>query len=58
MYIEQCYVRLTGSWRVPWYTKSGGNRFLKKPLIRKYGEAWYSELEQIIAEEEKNAATA
>lgn len=27
-------------------------QFLKEPLIRKYGESWYQELEQIIDEEE------
>ncbi|TXK44263.1 DUF3109 family protein [Pontibacter qinzhouensis] len=26
-------------------------QFLKEPLIRKYGEGWYSELEQLIGEE-------
>ncbi|MDX5348751.1 MAG: DUF3109 family protein [Hymenobacteraceae bacterium] len=30
-------------------------QFLKEPLIRKYGEAWYKELEEVIAEEEKAA---
>ncbi|RDV16631.1 DUF3109 family protein [Pontibacter diazotrophicus] len=30
-------------------------QFLKEPLIRKYGESWYNELEQVIAEEEKPA---
>ncbi|WP_026462818.1 DUF3109 family protein [Adhaeribacter aquaticus] len=27
-------------------------KFLREPLIRKYGESWYQELEEIIAEEE------
>lgn len=26
-------------------------KFLREPLIRKYGEAWYQELEEVIAEE-------
>lgn len=30
-------------------------QFLKEPLIRKYGESWYKELEQVIGEEEKSA---
>jgi hypothetical protein len=31
-------------------------QFLKEPLIRKYGEGWYSELTQMIEEEEKSTA--
>lgn len=30
-------------------------QFLKEPLIRKYGPEWYTELEQLIEEEEKAA---
>ncbi len=28
-------------------------QFLKEPLIRKYGESWYNELEQLVEEESK-----
>jgi hypothetical protein len=30
-------------------------QFLKEPLIRKYGEGWYSELEQMMEQEENKA---
>ena len=29
------------------------NKFLKEPLIRKFGEAWYAELENVAEELEK-----
>ncbi|PKV75851.1 DUF3109 family protein [Pontibacter ramchanderi] len=32
-------------------------QFLKEPLIRKYGEAWYGELTELIEKEEQTATT-
>jgi hypothetical protein len=32
-------------------------QFLKEPLIRRYGEGWYQELTEMIAQEEQSAAT-